>query len=111
VNFGLSAFPTGVLAFSRILNDQEVVVVANTDPDQPFSGAVVVDIAINAADPTYAVLYSNLGTAGATSAPVQLHAAGSVMINEVDGSQSTGPVRTLAISLQPNEVQILAAGS
>jgi glycosidase len=110
VNFGLSAFPTGVLAFSRILNDQEVVVVANTDPNQPFSGSVVVDIAINVANPPYTVQYSNLGTAGAVFASVQLHAQGSVTITEVDGTQSVGPVRTLAISLQPNEVQILAAG-
>ena len=111
VTFGLSSFPTGVLAFSRILNDQEVVVVANTDPDQPFEGMVVIDSAINAAAAPYTVLFSNLGTAGATSALVQLHAQGSVTINEVDGTQSTGPVRTLAISLQPNEVQILATGS
>jgi glycosidase len=111
VNFGLCAFPTGVLAFSRILNDQEVVVVANTDPLTAFAGGVVVDIAINAADPPYTVLYSNLGPAGAATPSVQLHAQGSVTITEVDGTQSSGPLRTLAISLQPNEVQILAAGS
>jgi glycosidase len=111
VNFGLSSFPTGVLAFSRILNDQEVVVVANTDPNQPFSGAVVVDLAINAANPSYTVLYSNLGPAGAATASVQLQVQGSVTIAEVDGTQSNGPVRTLAINLQPNEVQILASGS
>jgi len=110
VNFGLSSFPTGVLAFSRILNDQEVVVVANTDPLRSFAGAVVVDLAINAAIPSYTVLYSNLQPASADSASVQLHVQGSVTITEVDGTQSAGPLRTLAISLQPNEVQILAAG-
>jgi glycosidase len=109
--FGLSTFPTGVLAFSRILNDQEVVVVANTDPKRPFSGAVVVDMAINAANQPYIVLYSNLGPAAAVSASVQLHIQGSVTIAEADGTQSIGPVRTLAITLQPNEVQILAMGS
>jgi hypothetical protein len=30
-NFGVSPFPGGALAFSRILNDEEVVVVANTN--------------------------------------------------------------------------------
>ncbi len=111
VSFGLSAFPTGVLAFSRILNDQEVVVVANTDPTLPFTGSLVIDMAINAADPAYTVRYSNLGPAGAAAPAVQLRALGSVMIAEADGTMSAGPVRTLAISLLPNEIQILAASS
>src|SRR5208337_8758 len=46
-NFGLSSFPTGVLAFSRILNDQEVVVVGNTIPQGSFAGEVIVDFNIN----------------------------------------------------------------
>jgi hypothetical protein len=32
VNFGISPFTSGVLAWSRILNDQEVLIVANTTP-------------------------------------------------------------------------------
>lgn len=34
VNFGVSGFPQGVIAFSRILNDQEVVLAANTNSTQ-----------------------------------------------------------------------------
>ena len=33
-NFGISPFPNGVLAFSRILNDAEVIVVVNTSKIQ-----------------------------------------------------------------------------
>ena len=45
VHFGLSTFTDGVLAFSRILNDQEVVVVANTDSPPRWRGEVIVDYA------------------------------------------------------------------
>jgi Alpha amylase, catalytic domain len=50
-NFGLSTFPTGVLAFSRILNDQEVIVIGNTIPQGSFAGEVIVDANINGANP------------------------------------------------------------
>lgn len=58
-DFGLSALPAGVLAFSRILNDQEVVVVANTSTGQGFSGEVIVDAALNSDGASYAILFSN----------------------------------------------------
>src|SRR5262249_55928288 len=49
--FGVTAFQQGVLAFSRILNDEEVVVVANTNPDtaQGQSVDVIVDGVLNEA--------------------------------------------------------------
>jgi hypothetical protein len=51
--FGPSTTCPGVLALSRILNDQEIVVVANADTNQPFQGQVIVDANINAANPRY----------------------------------------------------------
>jgi glycosidase len=107
-NFGLSAFPTGVLAFSRILNDQEVIVIGNTIPQGSFAGEVIVDAKINGANPTYRVLFSNKGKTGTTAGPVRLKSAGSVSIHEVDGSTTNGPVRTLSVNLDPQEIQILA---
>jgi len=106
-NFGLSSFPTGVLAFSRILNDQEVIVVANTDSVQAFNGSVIVDASINAANPTYQILFTNKGKSGQTVGPVNVKAQGSVTVQEVDGSTTNGPLSVLPISLQPNEIQIL----
>jgi hypothetical protein len=107
VNFGLSTFQTGILAFARILNDQEVIVVGNTMPQASFTGDVIVDIAINGANPTYQVLFSNNGNTGAKVGPVVLKSQGSVSIHEVDGSITNGPVRTLRVNLQPQEIQIL----
>jgi len=107
MNFGLSAFPVGVLAFSRILNDQEVIVVGSTITQASFTGEVIVDVNINGSNPSYQVLYSNKGNTGATVGPVTLKPQGSVSIHEVDGSIANGPARTLRITLQPQEIQIL----
>jgi glycosidase len=108
VNFGLSPFPTGILAFSRILNDQEVLVVGNTIPQGSFTGEVIVDININGSNPKYRVLFSNKGNTGKMLGPVKLKGAGAVSINEVDGSISNGPARSLQVALQAQEIQILA---
>ena len=40
VRFGASPFAPGVLAFSRILNNQEVVVIANASTEDRFTGHV-----------------------------------------------------------------------
>ena len=69
VHFGLSTFRNGVLAFSRILNDQEVLVVANTDAGQPWRGDVIVDYALNPAKTPYKLLYSNKAGRSASSRP------------------------------------------
>ena len=99
VNFGLSLFSTGILAFSRILNDQEVLVLGNTIPQGSFAGEVIVDININGSNREYRVLFSNKGNTGKTVGPVTLKPGGAVLINEVDGSVSNGPVRHIAIYL------------
>jgi glycosidase len=105
-NFGLSPFPSGVIAFSRILNDQEVVVVANTDTQQGFAGEVIVDRQLNPAGSSYQVRFSNTnGAAGAN--PVFDKPKGRVRINEVGGAVTDGPARSLRVQLQPLEVQIL----
>ena len=45
LQFGISPFPAGVIAFSRILNNEEVLVVANTSTTGGFIGEVIVDFA------------------------------------------------------------------
>ena len=52
--------PAGLVAFSRILADREVLVVANTGT-QGFAGAVLLDRDINAAPRPMRLAYSNLG--------------------------------------------------
>ena len=97
-----------MLAFSRILNDQEVLVVANTDSGQPWRGEVIVDYALNPAKTPYELLYSNRSDAR-NDAPSQVvgQAEGSVEVHEAGGGVTRGPVRALAVSLGPSEIQIL----
>jgi glycosidase len=105
-NFGLSPFPAGIIAFSRVLNDQELVVVANTNTQSGFAGEVIVDRQLNPAGSLYHVLYTNKG-AGGGAIPVLDKPQGSVTINEVNGTVTNGPARTVRVQLGPSEVQFL----
>jgi glycosidase len=106
-HFGVSTFPQGILAFSRILMDQEVVVAANCSASDAREFDVIVDITLNQPADQYQVRYSNK-SAFKGPGPVQQKGAGSVSVNEVTGGTGTGPLRSIHVSLQPLEVQILS---
>jgi glycosidase len=116
-HFGVSNFPAGVLAFSRILNDQELVVIANSNTQSGFSGEVIVDLSLNPVGSTYEVLFTNKttgsggGAGGVAPGPVVEKAAGNVEIHEVDGAVTSGPARALRVTLQKMELQILGRRS
>lgn len=103
-HFGISTTTPGVIAFSRILNDQEVLLVANTASERHFSGEIIVDRNLNPAGLSWQVLFSNRPD---PSAPDAVHIRGSAEIKEVDGSLSLGPAAVLPVDLDPSEVQIL----
>jgi glycosidase len=105
-DFAVSSFTPGVISFSRILDAQEVLVVANTAERGTFEGEVIVDRDLNLSDGSYRVLFSNIS---APTAPGALRTApqGSLSIRELDGSITTGPARVLPITVQPLEAQIL----
>jgi glycosidase len=108
-NFGLSPFSGGVMAVSRILNDEEVIAVANTNTGQGFTGEVIVDRELNPPGARFKVLFSNrIGSGGdAQPGPVVDKPQGSVTIREVDGSVTDGFARALPVQLAPMEIQIL----
>jgi glycosidase len=106
-NFGISTFPQGILAFSRILMDQEVVVAANCSTTDARSFDVIVDGTLNQAGDAYQVRYSNKSPFQ-TPGPVQQKAAGTVTVQEVNGGTGIGPLSTIHVTLEPNEVQILS---
>jgi glycosidase len=112
-HFGVSTFSEGVLAFSRILNDQEVIVVANTNTTAPWTGEVIVDCSLNPAGSTYLPVFSNKGTGAAVapSGPVFHKPAGGVEVHEVSGAVTRGPARSLPVTLEQMEVKILARGA
>jgi glycosidase len=103
IHFGISPFAPGVLAFSRILNDQEVLVLANTSTQDEFNGYVLVDWFLNKADDQFHVLNSP-----AASAPGPVESKSGLEIHEVGGAITNGPARMMSVRLKPMEVQILA---
>ena len=103
IHFGISRFSPGVVAFSRILNDQELLIVANTGTTEHWNGHVIVDFALNAPGAAWQVLYSNQDNPVGPQA-VSEKPGGEVWI---DGTPTSGRVRYLTIDLRPMEVQIL----
>ena len=61
-DFGLSTDVGGIVAFSRILGDMEVLVVANTSPSHRFDGHVLIDTVINSRHSAMQLDVSNLAT-------------------------------------------------
>jgi len=108
-NFGLSPFPGGVMAVSRILNDQEVITVANMSTQEGFTGEIIIDRELNPAGATYEIQLTNQrGRGGAAKpGPVEEKPKGTVAIHEIDGAVTDGGAHTLPVQLQPLEIQIL----
>jgi glycosidase len=105
-NFGVSPYNGGVLAFSRILMDQEILVVANTDTQNAHTLDVIVDLTLHGAGDALRVLYSNKAAPAGVGNVVQL-AGGTVVVAETDGTTGTGPLNCVRVTLQPMEVQII----
>lgn len=104
--FGVSPYPGGVLAFSRILSDSEVMVVANTNPGQQVTVSVIVDSQINQQGTATGLLYSNKL---APSPPGAVSTLANTVVNQPGGGSSTGTVSAVHVALQPLEVQIVQA--
>ena len=113
VHFGVSSFRGGVLAFSRILNEDETVIVANTNTQDAWSGEVLVDTALNPANALFDVAFSNKSVgvsappAGGRPSVVLVKPADAVEITEVSRGVTRGPAKAIRIALAPMELQIL----
>ncbi len=94
VHFGVSELPGGVLAYSRIVERDEVLVTANPSLTDTFTGEVVIDWTLSANGAVWRVLWSNLGDAPAPGVVAE--------------RMADCPVRVLPLTLRPGEVQILA---
>ena len=105
-NYEISPFPQGLISFSRILNDQEIVVVANTNRKCTQSLNVVIDDKLNQPETIYDIIYSNK-TNAVSAGRVKINRPGTVFIKNINTSCSKGPILSLYVTLQPLEVQIL----
>lgn len=110
-HFGISSFSPGILAWSRILNDQEVLVVANTSTSSDWSGEVLVEFALNPPGSRYEILYTNKifssDPGGVSPGAVLDKPGGSVAISEASGAVTNGPARAIPVTLQKMELHIL----
>jgi glycosidase len=100
-DFGHSFGAGGIVAFSRILVDREILVVANTSIQQ-FSGAVILDRDIHAKPGQMTVAYSNQDNTGTGTVR---HIENAKFHR--DGQLSTGPAAALDVVLAAREVQVL----
>ena len=106
--FGISPFPNGVAAFSRVLDNREVVVVANPSTCETVTVHVVVDHALSPEGGAYAMLYTNQPEA-APPGVVSVRRGDEVVVNEVDGAvRRGGPVKSVQVRLRPMEIQFVA---
>lgn len=106
--FDLSRLPAGVLAYSRLLDDSEILIVANTSPEFEFTGQALVDGLLHHAGETWQVLWANQPDPAAP-APILAHAEGTLEICGENGQVTHGPALSLPVTLRPAEVQILAS--
>jgi hypothetical protein len=102
----VSPFAGGIVSFSRILNDAEVLVVANTHATQTIAVDVIVDLNLSRAGDRLNILFANNNDPTSPTAVVE-RPEGTVIVREVDGSVGTGPLHTLRVTLTPMEVQVL----
>ena len=101
-DFGYSSGAGGLVAFSRILSDVEVLVVANTNTQTSFDGLVLQDPDLNRQPRRMLVAYSNLGLAGSATVRVIYDAILS------SGTQPPGKsdVSALPVGLAPMEIKV-----
>ncbi|HVN55218.1 MAG TPA: alpha-amylase family glycosyl hydrolase [Anaerolineaceae bacterium] len=108
IDFGVSQYPFGVIAFARILSDVEITVVANTNLEQPWTGEVIVDYELNQLGSLFKCLYSNREYSfGLMLPPVLEKAADDVFVVSSRGNPVRGAVRTVSVSLEPAEIRVL----
>lgn len=103
IHFGVSPFSPGVLAFSRILNNREVLIVANTNTQSGFKGDVLVDRFVHNQGDQFRILNDP-----SHPLPGKVETRSGLEIHEIEGGITSGPASMIRVDLGPMEVQILA---
>ncbi len=106
-DFGFSTGAGGLIAFSRILNDREILIVANTNTTLSFSGSVLLDIDLNRSPKNMKVAYSNVNTEHLPVIPQPVKIIEQANIYEDGQLVDTAEVAALPVNLAAMEVQIL----
>ena len=102
--FSISEEPGEVLAYSRILDNQEVLAVINTSVNKGRTVDVIVDFALNFSSPPWKMLYSNVvdGEKDLTSKKIP-----QAVVQKLNGERFFGQVRAIRLYMGAMEIQIL----
>ena len=100
-DFGFSKENGGVIAFSRILNAREVLVVANTNIRDSFVGWVIADNRVNDYETEFRMVYSNFNKQGVSSVVPK-----EVIFHKNGFQTSKGPATIFRLNLSPMEIQV-----
>jgi glycosidase len=103
-HFSVSTYPQGILSWSRIINDEEVLVVANTNITSTLDVDVILELLLSSPGQQPRILYSNKPL---PTAPEVVTAIITALVMEVDGTTGYGPLHTTHITLLPMEVQVI----
>jgi glycosidase len=101
-DFGLSSGAGGLVAFSRVVSDMEVLVVANTNVGEPFDGFVLQDPDLNRHPRQMRIAYSNRGNAGSAT----VRRISGARLFENGQMKAVVDAAALPIGLAPMEVQV-----
>jgi hypothetical protein len=104
MDFAVSTEPGGVLAYSRILNNQEILIVLNTSTYKRWEGDVIVDFALNFSLPPWKLLYSNIDP---KKKALTVKSIPQAIVQKLNGERFSGPLRACQVSLEAMEIQIL----
>jgi glycosidase len=104
-DFGPARGPGAPISFSRILGDQEVVVLANTSATKPFRGHVQIDRVVNHRVSQFQVVLSSL-TNSNTVVPVRM--TPTAVFWDGTNRKGSGSAASVEVVLQPMEFQILS---
>jgi len=92
-DFYIPTLPGDPIAFSRVLAEHEVVVIANPNLQYQWTGFVIVDIVLNAHNEVFDILMSNKKGKPATT---------------YANTYADGRCRYIPVTLRPGEIQILS---
>jgi glycosidase len=101
-DFGFSSGKGGLVAFSRVVSDVEVLVVANTNMQTTFDGLVLQDPYLNRRPRRMLVAYSNLGVTGSGT----VRQVSDSRFFSGDQLTGTGDVSALPVGLAPMEIKV-----
>jgi glycosidase len=105
IHFGVSKMVEGLLAYSRLLSDEEVLIAANTSVSSVWEGDILVDYEVNARTDMFDLLYCN--HEAQKEVQVVEKTKSKTIVQTEDGMEHTGPTRSIHIKMNPMEIQIL----